>query len=63
MGGYIAASAALVDFVRSFASGFIFTTAIAAGHRAPVRWPRCKHLKTSTVERERQAQQNAAATC
>ncbi len=52
MGGYITASKNLCDFVRSFASGFIFSTAlppaVAAGAAASIR-----HLKDSQVERVR----------
>lgn len=62
MGGYIAARADLVDCVRSFAPGFIFTTslppAVAAGVLASVR-----HLKKSNCEREMLQERAARLKC
>jgi 5-aminolevulinate synthase len=50
VGGYIAGSAAMCDFIRSYASGFIFTTAlppsVAAGARAAIQ-------VSKTIEGER----------
>jgi 5-aminolevulinate synthase len=58
VGGYITASATICDFIRSFASGFIFTTAlppaVAAGARASIM-----HLKRSGFERARQQERVA----
>ena len=58
MGGYIAADTQIIDVIRSYAPGFIFTTSLSpvlvAGVLASVR-----HLKASSVERE--GQQAAAA--
>ncbi|WP_446654108.1 5-aminolevulinate synthase [Blastomonas sp.] len=59
MGGYIAADQKIIDVIRSYAPGFIFTTSLSpvlvAGALASVR-----HLKQSSEERE--GQQAAAAT-
>ncbi len=58
MGGYIAAESRIIDVIRSYAPGFIFTTTLSpvlvAGVLAAVR-----HLKASSEERE--AQQASAA--
>ncbi len=53
VGGYITAKHELIDFVRSFASGFIFTTALPPACAAAAQTS-VKYLKTSGDERARQ---------
>jgi 5-aminolevulinate synthase len=59
MGGYIAGSAALIDFLQCCALGFIYTTSLPPALAAGVLASVC-HLRSSKIERERH--QERAAT-
>ena len=58
VGGYITGSEAMCDFIRSFGSGFIFTTALPPAVAAAARTS-IAHLKTSSIERMGQRAQVA----
>ena len=59
MGGYIASTKAICDVVRSYASSFIFTTALPPGLLAGAI-ASVEHLKTSQTERARHQERAAA---